>query len=174
MTKPRFDADSPEAREFMTRGNGRPDPMVAMREIKAALENPDGRRQQTEDETDGNVRALKSVARLDAVDRPPQLPMVQDHMSASVAAPEEPRKVGRPLLGKKPKVEKTITLDDDMHRWLIRLSNKEGLRLDAKFSVSGIVDHLLKYALSHVEDDKVLPGPDGYGLEIRMAEETQK
>jgi hypothetical protein len=175
--KSRFSTQSPEVTSFLTEEIPPPaDRFANLRErLGPALDRPDG--------------AIPEQSKLVPFQQPapgqaqPQQPAPSQQIDQSTGQTQgrdlaaggqlpasvidnDSRKVGRPLEGKKPKVEKTFAIDPEMHRMLIRISNNEGLRLDRKFSVSGVMQHLLMFALQHVEDDKVFPGPDGFGLEL--------
>ena len=157
-----FSKDSEESQKFLNPQHNRLEQLAA--QLGTALEKPDGPRKLN------SVPDAKAPHRHQEAIRAQPRQQVTDSM-ALTAPDQEPRKVGRPLGGKKPKVEKTFAIDDDIHRRLVRISNMEGLRLDKKLSVSGIMQYLLEYGLSHVEDEKVLPGPDGYGLIIEQGEQ---
>lgn len=98
-----------------------------------------------------------------------QSPMIADRMSLSIPE-DEGKRVGRPREGRKPKIEKTFAIDQDMYKRIMRISNMDGLRNDARYSLSGVMGHLLEFAFLHVEDDKVMPGPDGCGLHLVKGE----
>jgi len=63
-------------------------------------------------------------------------------------------------------LEKSFSIDPAVYKRIERITNLEGLRHDARFSVSHVVRHLLDFALAHVENDEVMPTADGKGLHI--------
>lgn len=99
---------------------------------------------------------------------------VQERTTAEVdpvsyEAPDDEPVERRGRKSKKPEdrlVERSFPADRETVKRLQRLANLEGVRLDGRYSVAHIIRHLIDYALSHVEDDAVLPGPDGKGLHI--------
>lgn len=171
----RFDAGSEEAKKFL---NSSPKHRMRnfVQEMEKALDNPDktptpeARVRLIEMAEQANLEQqtldARHQERHQVDDAFTSMPLQANSMSLTVP-PMDERKVGRPLEGKKPKIEKTFALDSDLHKRLVRISNMEGLRLDRKYSVSSIMQHLLLFALEHVEDEKVIPGPDGFGLTLR-------
>ena len=154
-----FNISSEETKKFVS---GAPKHKLAdfAAKLGSALEKPDGEIKPKENnvvrEQLNNLE--NQVAKEDANDM-------------SLTTPQnEPRKVGRPLSGKKPKVEKTYAIDEDTHTKLVRISNLDGLRLNKKLSVSAILQHIVDYGLSHIEDEKVMPGNDGFGLIVKQGE----
>ena len=154
-----FNIDSEETKKFLT---SKPKDKLAdfAAKLGSALEKPDGEIKPKENnvvrEQISNLE--NQVAREDTSDM------------ALTTPQNEPRKVGRPLSGKKPKVEKTYAIDEETHTKLVRISNLDGLRLNKKLSVSAILQHIVDYGLSHVQDEKVIPGEDGRGLIVEQGE----
>lgn len=157
-----FSPDSKETQEFMSRtGPQAPRFHELAATLQSALEKPDIR-----------PSADKTTGEGGKPEQPTHRPA--DPATMELKPEAEPRKVGRPLEGSRPKVEKTFTLDADVHKRIARIANMDGLRLDSRFSVSAVLQHLVEYALAHTVDNQVMPGPDGLGLVIRRAEGDDK
>ena len=155
-----FKTDSPEVSRFLAEPQG--NPLDRLKNFQEALEKPDG------PPIASNPVQLRPIEQQVPVRQPEQS---RDSNSMSIEVMErEPGKNGRPLHGKKPKVEKTYAIDDEVHRRLIEISNWEGIRHGKKFSVSHIMGHLLEYALSHVEGTNVIPIDGAEGLVIETGE----
>jgi len=164
MSQTRFSTKSPEVANFLSA----PSPLDRFKDLSTALapalEKPDG-------PAGGGTPVL---LRPGTAPEPQADDIRPEADEVSVSVPERSANaVGRPLHGKKPKVEKTFAIDDDIHRTLISISNHEGIRHDRKFSVSYIMNHLLMYALSHVEGTRVIPDGNGDGLVIGKKESVQ-
>lgn len=153
-----FKKDSPEVANFLSK----PSNVDRLHSFKEALERPDGppvteplqlrppqKREPEHVEGKGSELALSNATGM-ALEVPGR----------------EPGRNGRPLHGKKPKVEKTFAIDDEIHSRLIEISNWEGIRHKKKFSVSFVMSHLLEFALAHVEGTKVIPIDGAEGLVI--------
>jgi len=93
---------------------------------------------------------------------------------ASISVPEE-----RPSSGRKHRrygnrgaenhaVDMTMSLDPAHAERITELAAYEMLRMKSKISVSEIVRHLLDFALSNVQDNKVIPTSDGCGLRSQV------
>ncbi len=150
-----FKKDSPEVANFLA--DQKANTLDRMLTFKEALEKPDG---PIGVHAPVPLHPQRSESRL-----PEDKPPISTGMAMEVAQPE-PNRGGRPLHGKKPKVEKTFAIDDEIHAHLIAISNWEGIRHGKKFSVSHIMNHCLAYALSHAEGTHVIPINGAEGLVI--------
>jgi hypothetical protein len=185
MAKPNFNKEDPQVADFL--GGPRVNPLDRLKSFQEALSQPDAPparqianlhaaaetlAQPPAPQTQSNQREAVTQ---ELVSLPTVTPdLRRNDAEAGVYIPHsQPAKVGRPLLGRKPKVEKTFAIDDDLHRRLINISNWEGIRHDKKFSVSHIMNHLLEYALSHVDGTKVIPIDGEEGLVITRKEVAQ-
>lgn len=64
-------------------------------------------------------------------------------------------------------VDMTMSMDPVQAERLTELAAYEMLRIKSRVSVSEVVRHLIDFALAHIEDNKVIPTPDGAGLHIQ-------
>lgn len=161
-----FKKDSPEVAGFLNR-----QPLSdRLNSFKQAFEKPDGAPPVV---TQPEATAVAPVPirqlqpqEVEQVDQHSQALDTRDQRMALEIPEAGPAKNGRPLHGKKPKVEKTFAIDDEIHSRLIEISNWEGIRHRKKFSVSFVMSHLLEFALAHVEGTKVIPIDGAEGLVI--------
>lgn len=101
----------------------------------------------------------------------PQQParMIEDDgasYSILPSANDEVNRGGRPRHGSERKVERTISMDKSLDKMLLNLAIIESVRLGRRVSSAEVSVHLMRYGLSNMKDNRVLPGDDGLGLEI--------
>jgi hypothetical protein len=170
MSNQSFKTDSPEVRNFLEKKNPAEKFAALSETMGNALQRPDG--------PAAPVAVLVRNGPLPAVidderaGDESENTELQKSNSMALEVPEH-NPGGRPLQGKKPKVEKTFAIPPEIHQRLVSISNHEGIRHDKKFSVSHIMGHLLDFALSHVEGTKVIPDATGDGLVITKREAVQ-
>lgn len=64
-------------------------------------------------------------------------------------------------------VEKSLTLDQEQYKQIVRYSNLEGLRLERSVPASEIARHLIDFALAYaLGRDEILPTDDGKGMHL--------
>jgi hypothetical protein len=169
MSNQTFKSDSPAVNDFLNRKSANPaEKFAALSEaLGSALEKPDG-----PPLTPGPVLVHNSPGAA-PIEKPQEEQLADEPASGMSLQVPEHNPGGRPLHGKKPKVEKTFAIPPEIHQRLVSISNHEGIRHDKKFSVSYIMGHLLDFALSHVEGTKVIPDANGDGLVITKREAVQ-
>lgn len=105
--------------------------------------------------------------------RPPDVsqpePRVSEPVSddaVSLATPASDERKSQQLYGRRGEraVDFNLSLTSDQADRLTDLAAYEMLRTRTKVSVSQIVRELIDFALHHVEDNRVIPTPDGRGL----------
>lgn len=192
MSTNSFKTDSQNVTEFLKQPKGHT--ISRLHELKAALERPDGfpeamRTAEPETPAPSPVVAVQSAVPPTARADDAQVSMQQSARQAPSSATThelppsangameipaaEPNRGGRPLLGAKPKVEKTFAIDENIHLRLIEISNWEGIRHKKKFSVSHMMNHALTFALAHMEGTHMIPidGKDGLVIPVKPTEE---
>lgn len=186
-----FSKESPEMEAYLKQQTDPRARLAGLRESLAnALEKPDGPLRPAADPVQLHPNSqppavvqhpavaqspavVQQPAGQPVVAQPPAVIQPQTDAMSLTVPEKEPGRNGRPLHGKKPKIEKTFAIDDEIHRQLVRISNHEGIRHDKKFSVSFIMNHLLDFALAHVEGTNVIPDDQGIGLVIPGRGEAQ-
>nr|WP_250808014.1 hypothetical protein [Neorhizobium tomejilense] len=180
-----FKNDRQEVAAFLAKPKG--SPMERLKELQTALEKPDGL--PGDDPTLATVTQLRThepiapqtspaqQAPEPAMGKPAAQPDLDNAPDATLEIPEPgPNKGGRPLLGTRPKVEKTFAIDEDIHQFLIEVSNWEGIRHKKKFSVSHMMNHALMFAIAHMNGTHMIPinGKDGLVIPEKPSKETEQ
>lgn len=174
----KFDENSPAVKQFLEprgKADNRKDMLQKLRaDLSDAFESPD--------------RVAPAEAKRPApAPVQPSEPPAQPQPSAEVAPaaaqdakgkqtrqrPARPPAPDTVAVETKRSLEKTYSVDPEKHELMVMFSNLEGLRLRQNVSTSRILDHLLAFALSHVDLSRgeVIPTVDGRGLHIHPDKE---